>query len=84
MGSWTSTFLGSDKYGNARRRSRRSYGDLLAQHVKNGNAGQFELLETSEGLVIVPTARKNAAGEVIPDRSPLEQRIPASRRRTAN
>ena len=49
--------------------------DLLAQHVKNGNAGQFGLLETSESLVIVPTARKNSAGAWIPDRSPLDLRI---------
>ena len=48
---------------------------LLAQHVKNGNAGQFGLLETSESLVIVPIARKNAVGAVVPDRSPLELRI---------
>ncbi len=48
---------------------------LLAQHVKNGNAGQFRLLETSETLVILPTARKDSAGSLIPDRSPLELRI---------
>jgi hypothetical protein len=49
--------------------------DLLAQHVENGNPARFGLLETSESLVIVPTARKNSAGALVSDRSPLELRI---------
>jgi hypothetical protein len=50
-------------------------GDLLTQHVRNGNPGQFSLLVTPEALVIVPTARRNSSGTLVPDRSPLEMRI---------
>lgn len=48
---------------------------LLEQHVRNGNPGQFKLIETAAGLDIVPVSARNSVGTSIPYSSPLETRI---------
>ncbi len=48
---------------------------ILDQHANNGNAGRFAVLKTAGGLVIVPTAIRDAAGAFVPDHSLLETRI---------
>jgi hypothetical protein len=48
---------------------------LLGQQVRNGNPGQFKLMETAEGLAIIPVAVRNSEGAVVPYRSLLETRI---------
>jgi hypothetical protein len=48
---------------------------VLEQHEKNGNPGRFKVLETSAGLVIVPTGTRDGSGVFVPDQSLLEARI---------
>ncbi len=48
---------------------------VLQQHERNGNPGRFKMLETSAGLVIVPTETRNESGVFVPDQSLLEARI---------
>jgi hypothetical protein len=48
---------------------------LLDQHERNGNISQFKLMDTGEGIAIVPTATRDKLGSLAPDRSLLDLRI---------
>ena len=48
---------------------------ILDQHQSNGNPGRFKILETPAGLVITPTAVRDANGLFVADHSVLDARI---------
>lgn len=48
---------------------------LVDDHAKADYPGRFTLIPTGDGVAIVPTAIKNAAGILVPDQSLLETRI---------
>jgi hypothetical protein len=48
---------------------------VLDQNQANGNPGRFRIMETSGGLVIVPTATRDVNGAFVEDHSILEARI---------
>ena len=58
---------------------------LLDDHVRAGNPGEFALVQSGDGVVIVPTKVRDANGILSPDQSPLEVRISfPEQERTAN
>jgi hypothetical protein len=48
---------------------------ILNQHERNGNPGRFKIVDTENGMVIVPTATRDSTGTFVPDQSVLDQRI---------
>lgn len=48
---------------------------LLDDHVRAGNPGEFALVQSGDGVVIVPTKVRDANGILLADQSPLEVRI---------
>ena len=48
---------------------------LLDDHARAGNPGEFALVPSGDGVVIVPTKVRDANGFLVPDQSPLEVRI---------
>jgi hypothetical protein len=48
---------------------------LLDDYVRAGNPGEYALVQSGDGVVIVPTRVRNENGVLLPDQSPLETRI---------
>jgi hypothetical protein len=48
---------------------------ILNEHERSGNPGRFKIVDTENGMVIVPTATRDSAGIFAPDQSVLDQRI---------
>jgi hypothetical protein len=48
---------------------------LMEQHARNGNPGQFKVIETAAGLAIVAAAVRERSGILVPYQSPLDARI---------
>jgi hypothetical protein len=48
---------------------------LLDDYVKAGNPGEFALVESGDGVIIVPSKVRDANGILSPQQSPLEVRI---------
>jgi hypothetical protein len=48
---------------------------ILDEHERNGNPGRFKIVDTANGMAIVPTATRNSAGMFVPAQSVLDQRI---------
>jgi hypothetical protein len=48
---------------------------ILNEHERSGNPGRFKIVDTENGMVIVPTATRDSAGMFVPDQSVLDQRI---------
>lgn len=48
---------------------------VLDDHVRAGNPGEFALVQSGDGVVIVPIRVREASGILVPDQSPLEVRI---------
>jgi hypothetical protein len=48
---------------------------LVEQHARNGNPGQFKVIQTAAGLAIVAAAVRDSSGALLPYRSPLDARI---------
>jgi hypothetical protein len=47
----------------------------LDSHAEEGNAGQFKLLQTGNGVSIIPTSVRNTNGVWVPDQSPLDAAV---------
>lgn len=46
--------------------------ELLEQHARNGNPGQFKLIKTADGFAIIPVAVKDETGAMVPYRPLLD------------
>src|SRR5262249_893834 len=49
--------------------------DVIEQHRARGNPGQFRLLTINDGFAIIPTAKRDATGNLVSEQSPLDSQI---------